>query len=196
MHVRFSTALGMPVMEESGGQEIGSISGIFIHPDNAKIEGFYVRIPGFLQSQVLFLSTMDIVHWGSRVRVRGRESLTPLEELVRLHALNDEDRPVLGQKILTEDSMLLGTCRDIQFDTIAFHAESIFPKKMWKWGVAIPVTSIVEVKKEAIIVRNAVTLPETVEAAPSVLETLDPLGSGAASRVVERRTLRQAQDDI
>lgn len=180
MHVRFSTVEGLPVVEESGEEEIASLSGILIHPDNARIEGFYVRVPSFFRSEELFLSVIDIAHWGSRIRVRSADVLSPLDELVRLNALVEEGRPVLHQKIVTENGATLGVCRDVQFDTISFYTEYLFPRRLGRWRRAIPVTSIVIVKKEAVVVRDAVTIPEPATA-PSVLTTLDALGTGAAS---------------
>lgn len=178
MHVRFSTVAGLPVVEESDEDEVASVSGMLIHPDQAKIEGFFVRVPGFLHSQELFLSVMDILHWGARVRVRSVEVLAPLDELVRVQDLVEQKRPVLGQKIVTENGTSLGTCRDVQFDTISFYTEYLFPRRLGRWGTAIPVMSIVIIKPEAIIVRDAVTIPE-VETGPSVLTTLDPLGTSS-----------------
>lgn len=187
MHVRFSTVEGLPVVEESGEEEIASVSGILIHPDSAKVEGFFVRVPAFFRSEELFLSVIDIAHWGARVRVRSADVLSPIEELVRLQALVQEGRPVLHQKIVTENGTPLGICRDVQFDTIGFYTEYLFPRRMGKWGTAIPVTSIVIVKPEAVVVRDAVTIPD-VATGPSVLTTLDPLGSAGTTPGVMPRT--------
>jgi hypothetical protein len=145
------------------------------------IEGFYTRIPAFLHTLELFLPVLDIMHWGSRVRIRDADVLAPLEDLIRLQQISEENRTVLGQKIITEDGAILGVCRDVQFDTKTFRLEWLFPKKWFRWQRPIPASSIVIVKPEAIVVRNAVTLPE-VATGPSVLETLDPLGTTTASR--------------
>ena len=184
MHVRFSTVIGMPIVEERTEEKIASLSGILIHPDKATIEGFLVRVASLLHGEELFLSTHDIMHWGNRIRVRDADMLSPVEELVRLDALSDGERPVLGQRIVSENGTFIGTCKDVQFDTRVFVLEWIFPRRFWRWGIAIPVSAIVEVKPEAIIVRDSITLPEVVKK-PTVLETLDPLGSSTAQRVVK-----------
>lgn len=186
MHVRFSTVVGLPVVEESSEQEIAAISGILIHPDQGKIEGFFVSVPGFFQSNQLFLSVFDITHWGSRVRVRESDVLFPVEDLVRLQSLLEDNRSVINQKIITEDSVPLGTCRDVQFDTTSFMLEWLFPRKFWRWGIPVPVTSVVQVRSDAIVVRNAVTIPE-MATGPSVLSTIDPLGTSTATpRVMQK----------
>lgn len=181
MHVRFSTAAGLPIVEEEREQIVAFISGILINPDTGSIEGFFASIPGFLHAQELFLPAFDIQHWGSRVRIRDEDVLAPLDELIRLQTLAEEQRTMLGQKIVTEEGISLGTCRDVQFDTKTFRLEWLFPKKWFRWQRPIPASSIILVRPDAIVVRNNVTLPE-VATGPSMLETLDPLGTTTASR--------------
>jgi len=176
MHVRFSTTIGLPVVEETTEAEIAGISGILIHPDTAKIEGFFVRVPSFLRAEELFLSVSDIAHWGTRVRVRHADVLAPVEEHLRLMNLLQDGRTVMRQSIMTEGGKYLGVCRDIQFDTVSFYAEWLFPRTFLRWQRSIPVSSIVIVKPEAIVVRDAVLIPEPLSGA-SVLKALDPLGS-------------------
>lgn len=187
MHIRFSTVIGLPVIEDAGDEEIALISGILLNPDLGKVEGFFVRVSGFLHSQELFLPVADIAHWGNKVRVQDAGALSPLEEFVRLKSLHEEGRPVLHQRIVTEGGMHLGVCRDVQFDTISFYLEWIFPRRWWRWRVPLPASSIVVVRSDAVVVRDAVTLPEVTES-PSMLRTLDPLGtSTAAPRVADRQ---------
>lgn len=184
MHVRFSTVAGLPIVEEEREQHVASMSGILIHPDMGKIEGFFVTVPAFLHTTELFLPTVDIQHWGSRVRIRDADTLSPLDDLVRLQTLAEERRTVIGQRIITEGGAVLGVCRDVQFDTKTFMLEWLFPKKWFRWQRPIPISSVVLVRTDAIVVRDAVTIPEVVTG-PSVLETLDPLGATTASRSAE-----------
>lgn len=176
MHVRYSTVLGLPIVENGSEEAIAIISGVLIHPDLGKIEGFFVQVPSFLRTEELFLSVSDIVHWGKRVRIRDRHSLSSLEDVVRLHALQQEGRSVLDQPIVTEEGTPLGRCRDIQFNTLTFYLEWIFPKRFFRWGTPLPVSSIVLVRPDAVVVRNAATLTE-VASGPTVLSTLDPMGT-------------------
>lgn len=175
MHIRFSTAVGLQLVEETEDQPIATVSGILLHPDLGKVEGFFVRVPSFFRSEELFLATLDIVHWGKRIRIRSGEVLSPAEEFVRLHPLLQEKRTILHQKIVAESGQALGVCRDVQFDTHLFLLEWIFPRKVFRWMRPIPASSIVIVREDAIIVRDAVMLPD-VATGPSVLETIDPLG--------------------
>jgi hypothetical protein len=79
---------------------------------------------------------------------------------------------------------VLGRCRDVQFDTTTFHMEWLMPRRWLRWKPGIPTSSIVKVTRDAIVVRDAVMIPEP-SSGPSVLETLDPLGSAGVSRSKE-----------
>jgi uncharacterized protein YrrD len=172
MHVRFSTAIGLPVVDEEMVEQLGTIAGIFLHPDLGKVEGFFVRINGFFRHEMLFLSSLDILRWGLRVVVRDADVIAPLEERVRLQALAEEGRPVLSQKILTDTGRSLGRCADVQFDTRSFMAEWIWPRRLWRWGTPFPLSQIIEVRKDAIIVRDP-ALPVAEKAGPApILERM------------------------
>jgi len=148
-------------VEEDGTDEIlGNCSRILIHPDTGRIEGFFVTVPGFLRSEELFLSSFDILRWGTRISVRDHNALAPIEDRVRLQPLLEERRPVFGQRIQTEGGRFFGRCCDVQFDTRRFIVEWLFPKRLLRWGVPIPISEVVEVRREAIVVRE-----------PSVKET-------------------------
>lgn len=154
MHVRLSHCLGFPVMEEGGDHILGTISGILIEPDTGKIEGFFVTTEGLLGAQTLYCSALDIVRWGTRVYVNSQYAIAPAEDRIRLQPLLKDPRTVLGQTIRLESGASLGTCKDIQFNTDRMHIEWLFPKKWFWWGVALPVTDILEVTPKAIIIRD------------------------------------------
>ncbi|MBI1812481.1 hypothetical protein HY285_01660 [Candidatus Peregrinibacteria bacterium] len=155
MHVRFQTSLGMTIATEETGEALATICGILIHPDTAKIEGFFASVHvGFLGRETLFLSSLDIVRWGSRVWIRRADALSPPEDRVRLQPLLEDRRPVLGQRMRTESGNVIGTCRDVQFDTLHFMMEWLFPKRSFRWGIAIPISEVLEVRPDAIIVRD------------------------------------------
>lgn len=176
MHIRFMHCRGLPVVEEHSQQFIGVLSDIFIHPDTGKVEGFFIQIRHFMHTEVLFLSVMDITHWGRTVMIRDRDALAPLEDHVRLRQMFDEGRTVLGQKMVTEAGKRLGTCADAQFETKTFRVEWLFPRKMFRWTRPVPITSVSEVRPDAIVVRDqsAVIEPAAEEA---VFTPLDPLKS-------------------
>ena len=157
-------ASGMPVLEQGSPAVLGKIAGILLHPDQGKVEGFFVRLDGFWRKDELFLASSDIRHWGTQVRVRDADALSPLEDRIRLLSLIEDGRTLLGQPILTETGRHLGTCRDVQFETLTFMVEWLFPKRFFRWGTAVQASAIVQVRPDAIIVRD-----------PTVTETSKPM---------------------
>jgi len=172
MHVRFSLCREMPILEEGSEQPLGTLFDVFIHPDLGVIEGFFVSIPRFFSADILFLSAADILHWGNRLYVRDSDVLGPLEERVRLHALWQEGRTMLRQKMMTEGGASLGTCRDVQFDTKSFRIEWLFPRTLLRWRTPVPASAIIEVRPDAVIVKD---LTLTAEERKPVLQALDEL---------------------
>ena len=173
MRTRFSTALGLPVIDDDTGEPLGALNGILLNPDTGKVEGFFIKIPGFLSSTMLFLSSFDVLHWGMRVAIRGMEVLSPLEDHIRLQTMADEGRYFLGQRIVTDTGRYLGVCKDVQFDTDQFMVEWFWPKKFWKWQSPLPLTQIQEVRKEAIIVRDpSIRLAEKTSIKTSLINQL------------------------
>lgn len=158
----------MPVVDDRGDEAIASVSGVFIHPDLGKLEGIFVRT----NDAELFLAVQDIVHWGRTIVVCDSDVLGPLDERVRLSSLWSEGRTVLGQRIVTESGMAIGRCGDVQFETDTFRLEWLFPRKWLRWQRPIPAASIIEVKADAIVVRNA-EVP--LEAAGTEQASLVPL---------------------
>lgn len=141
-------------MEEGGDHVLGAVSGILIEPDTGKIEGFFVHVEGVLGGETLFCSTMDIVRWGTRIYMNSQDSLALAEDRIRLQTLLQDPRTVLGQRIKTESGTRLGKCKDVQFNTDSMHIEWIFPRRWFRWGIALPVSDILEIKPEAIIVKD------------------------------------------
>src|SRR5438045_32443 len=103
MQVRFEMSLGLPIAVEDSAELVGLLEGILIHPDTAKVEGFFVAVPsGFLSSQTRFLSSYDIIRWTTHVVVRSRDVLCDTDDVIRLQPLMADPRTILGQRIQTE----------------------------------------------------------------------------------------------
>ncbi len=167
----------MPVLGEDTGQILGTVSGILIHPDTGVIEGVFVHAPGFFSHEDLFLGVVDILHWGMRITVRSADVLSPLEDRVRLQPLLAGDRPILGQRMMTESGMVLGRCRDVQFSTKDFRLEWLFPKRFFQWKIPVPASQILEVRRDVVVIKEAT--PTEKENAPDVLSLVPPMPEAA-----------------
>ena len=182
MHVRYSTSRGLPVFDEHAGQAVGTIDGILVHPDSGRIEGFFVRVPRFLfAAEEYFLPIFDIVHWGLKVAIRSADVLAVPQEFLRVAPLLESGRPVLDQFIRTESGRTLGRCRDVQWNTKTLMLEWLFPRGWFRWSLPVPASAIVEVRREAIIVRDpAAAAKEPLEEKKSLLEVLPDIAETIA----------------
>lgn len=157
MHVRLSTCLGMALVVAETQERLGTLQSLLIHPDTGSIEG--IRFPmGGMSRREYCVSSLDIVHWGLRIDVRSADAAGPLEEYVRFQDILREGRTVLGQRILTDGGRNLGLCADVQFDTEHFQVEWLFPRRWFRWGRPIPIATILEVRPDAIVVRETEVL--------------------------------------
>ena len=172
MRMRFTRCLGLSVFDDDTGDTMGALRGILLHPDTGAVEGFFVRGLGMFPGADRFLGSLDILHWGTRITVRSADVLTPIEERVRLLPLLESGRPILGQSIVTRGGTALGRCADVQFETEHYRLEWIFPRRFFRWGIPIPASQILEVKRDAVIVRDppAAEVEEDVALVPPMPE--------------------------
>ncbi len=170
MHVRFRSCVGITVVEERGDQMLGTISGVLIDPDKGKIEGFLVQVGGALGRKDLFIASVDVLRWGTRVHVRDVDCISPAEDRIRLQPLLNDPRTMLSQRIRTESGATIGTCNDLQFNTDTMKIEWLFPRRFFRWGIALPISEVVEVLPDAIVVRNPVAI-ETEEVEDTELQS-------------------------
>ncbi|MFA7682482.1 MAG: hypothetical protein WCX61_05655 [Candidatus Peribacteraceae bacterium] len=192
MQARFTTALGLPVVEERHGETVGHITGMLLHPDTGTVEGFYVSAPAMFGTQEFFCAAQDIIRWGAFLAVRSAEALSLAEEHIRLQPLLEDGRTILGQHIRTQSGVHVGICRDVQFSTESMKLTWLFPKRWWRWGTAIPVSEIIEVLPDAVVVRDPIAYEkESIadvgrEALEKLQEITDP-GIARPSRSLKRR---------
>ncbi|OIO53805.1 hypothetical protein AUJ46_04185 [Candidatus Peregrinibacteria bacterium CG1_02_54_53] len=175
MQLRFSTCIGIPVIAENTEEVVGVVGGILLHPDRSTIEGFFMRPAGFFSSPTFFLSSFDIVHFGHRILVRDHDRVGPVEDFLRVQSLLSDPRTVLDQRIRTESGLSMGRCRDVQFDTSTFRLTWIFPKRLLRWRDPISARDILEVRPEAIIVRDPPAMAQEKMLREEVKAPLVPL---------------------
>lgn len=183
MHVRFSTCRGLPVVDASCDAILGRLSGVVLHPDTGKVEGFTVHVPGLLSGSELFCAGMDILHWGTHILVRDSDALSPSEDRIRLQELLAERRPFLGQRIRTESGRDLGICADVQIDTTKMLVTWMFPKRWWRWGIAVPLTEVREVRRDAIIIRDPPVVSQEMARVGDIVHALKDIAeTGSCTR--------------
>lgn len=165
MRARYTRSLGLTVIGEETGDVLGALNGMILNPDTGVVEGFFVRTAEFwAQEKRLFLCRSDILRWGARIAVRGRDALASVDDLVRISEILEGKRQILGQKIVTESGFALGRCADVQFNTASFRLEWLFPRRFFRWGVPIPASQILEVRPEAVVVKDPPAAETEVDA--------------------------------
>ncbi len=170
MHVRFSTALGLPVCEEGSHEPLGHLDFVLLDPDTGKIEGFFVKMPGMFFADQKFLPAMDILRWSLRIVVSSADVLCDPRDIIRIESLMSTPRPILSQRMITTTGQVLGRCTDIQFDTTHFLLEWLFPKKWFRNGVPVPASQISEVRTDAVVIQDLKAgAQEKVSEKPSML---------------------------
>jgi hypothetical protein len=164
VHVRASSIVGMPVVDDTAQEAVGILRHPLVNPDTGLIEGFFLDTidPGMVDA---FLMAHDIVAWGTRIHVRDGHRVASAADFIRLRPLLDDPRSVLHQQIRVRDSRrFLGTCVDIQLDTRKFSIEWLFPRRWFLMRDPIPASEILEVTPEAIWVRDPIrVLPEEAD---------------------------------
>lgn len=154
MHIRVSQSRGMQVVDDGVQQVVGFLDDPLVDPDTGRIAGFFV-VPAFFGAEELFLQSVDIVSWGTRVHILEEDRLGPPEEFVRLQERFTDTRSFLGQTIRTKGTnRTLGILADLQFNTRHFTVEWLFPRRFFILRSPIPVTDVLEVTPEAVWVRD------------------------------------------
>ena len=115
--------------------------------------------------------------------IRSADVLGPVDDRVRLAPLLRDPRTFLHQNIRTKNGRSLGTCRDVQFSTKSWRVEWIFPKKFFRWGVALPLSEVIEVTTAAIIVKGTeATASDVLKDEPSILEEVSEVAEKGVPR--------------
>lgn len=152
--------IGMPVVEDQADTTLGIVSGILLHPDTGVVTGFFVRDLRIFGGSEHFLGVADIIGWGTVIHIRSEDRLVLPEDIVRLSALLQDSRRILGQKIVTKKTKrTIGVCQDVQFDTRHFQLEWLFPRAWWFFAkTPVPASDIILVTKDAILIREQTML--------------------------------------
>ena len=156
MHRRFSSLLGHSIHAEDTDEHVGAVVGICIDPDTGRVEGFHVLIPGFLQLKTLFLSSADVLRYGTSVHIASGDRIAPISDWIRLEHLEYTLRTVYRQRMVTESGRTLGRVADVQFNTDTSMLEWIFPRRFFRYGTPLPVSEIVEVTDAAVVVKDQI----------------------------------------
>ena len=153
MHLLRSTAIGTEVIDNLDHQVHGLVYDFLVDADRGKVIALLVKRLGARELHALQVE--DIASWGNRVHVREPDVMAEVSDFIRLEQFMEDPRTLFAQPIVTEQGENIGRCLDFQFRTDTFDLEWIFPRKFFFIkGPALPVSEILEVTPEAIIIRD------------------------------------------
>lgn len=153
MHLLRSNAIGTEIIDNQDHQVHGLVYDLLVDADRGKIVALLVKRLGARELHALQVE--DIVSWGNRVHVREPNVMAEASDFIRLEQFLEDPRTIFTQPIITEQGERMGRCLNFQFRTDTFDIEWIFPRKFFFIkGPALPVSEILEVTPEAIIVKD------------------------------------------
>lgn len=156
------------------GSAIGFAYSPIINSHTFKIEAWYATLNGSKESMILpVLELRDIIAKG--FVVNDHDAITPVEDMIRLKSIIEEDYTPTGKTVETDDGRKLGKVTDYAVDN-----KSLFIKKLYvKQGllqslmsftvpqVIIDRSQIIDVTPTKIIVREATVKANQPRSAPA-----------------------------
>jgi len=189
----------MEVIDSIDHQIHGKAADIIIDPDRGKIVALLIKRTGISQYHGLMVE--DIESWGNRIHIRNSDVVGEISDFLRLKPYLEDSRTFVAQPIRTQGGRTIGRCNDVQFRTDTFDLEWIFPRRFFRNGLPLPVSEILKVTPEAIIIKDQGPKKEEVPAEEPVTNPVEPLPTPAAGlragfdrqagRSTNRYTLRE-----
>ena len=153
MEKYYTQIVGTPVVTEHG-EYLNRIINLAINTDTGKVVGFLMAPSG--QTVV---SPYDVIAWDSSLTITDREAIVPIEEIRQVEDSIAKGINVYGNRVYTKDGDYLGKVSNyaihVKFLTLT---KIIVVKKLF--GIIrtgrhlINSKDIIQIKKDAIIVRN------------------------------------------
>jgi uncharacterized protein YrrD len=149
----YSEIVGSPVVSEFSESRIAKVADVILDPDRGKIIALEV-------TNGMVIAAIDIVKLNSMVVVHDPDHITHPSEILRVQEVIEGGRSFMKKKVVTEDGELVGYVQDYAIDTKTFMLKKINTYKQffvfrhdpriigWK--------SIIEVKKDEIVVKGSV----------------------------------------
>lgn len=151
-----------PILSLRTGGAIGHAHTPIINPHNLKVDGWYATADGEKGAMVLPVSELrDMISKG--LVVNDHDAITPVEDMIRLKDVIDDEYELIGKLVVTDGDRKLGKVQDY-----AVENQSMFVKKLYvnqslfksltsftKPQLIIDRTQIVDVTNDKIVVREA-----------------------------------------
>ncbi len=166
----YSQIIGQYITDETGRQ-LSRIIDVVLNTDTGKVVGFLLAPDG--QKAI---APLDITSWNHVITVHDSEEIMDTEELHSLMTALKKDTRIYKNKVITKNGLYMGKVVDFAIDPKFFTVTKLFVAKVFL-GIffyerkIISQKQILEITKEAIIIRNPVETISikklSVDAAPT-----------------------------
>lgn len=161
----------MPVVAENG-QILSRILDLCLNTDNGKVVGFLMAPSG--QTVV---APIDVIEWDNSLMIHDQDDIIPSVEIHQVADVSERNIRILGNKVITKDGTYLGKVTNYAVHSKFLTLTKIIVSKSFLGIIRfsrliIGSKDIIEIKKDAIIVKNLVE--------PLVVKKLKPAAAPTA----------------
>ena len=170
---RYEFMKGLPVITMAEGKQVGKVDDLVVDPESKAVRWLRIHRGGMLGGERLWVS-VDAVHGlgEDALTINTEADLRAPAEATEAGALLKAKRPVIGNKVITENGERLGEVRDYEFapDTFALTSLSV-PEGMNVVGpsLTIPADRVITIGEDMIVVAT----PEALEPEEKADDTKD-----------------------
>src|SRR5512133_1362314 len=152
---RFEFMKGLPVITMAEGKHVGKVDDLVVDPDRKAVRWLRIHRGGMLGGERLWVS-VDAVHGlgEDALTINSEADLRASAEATEAAALLKAKRPVIGNRVITENGERLGEVRDYEFapDTFVLTSLSV-PEGMNVVGpsLTIPAERVITIGEDIIV---------------------------------------------
>ena len=155
MLLAYSDLVHSPVAAADPGERVGFVVDVIAEASDHRVVAFAIRTGG-LFGTTKFLSPDDVVEYDPHALIVPTiEVLVDPTEIVRAHEINQRNERVLKRAVVTQRGEALGNVINYVIDTDTSGLVRYYVKSLLGPERIIPVTSVVEVTKDAFVVKDS-----------------------------------------
>lgn len=154
MEKLYSKILRCPVVEEDSMRPITGIRDLVIDPADGRVVAVEVT-----KGREMVISPMDIVSWGSVLKIRDKDDIVEVQDLVRAKEVWDRRAQIFDQRVETEGGKALGRVVDFVIDGKFLILKKLYVARVFLGlfrmeSRIIAAKNIVEILPDKIIVKD------------------------------------------
>lgn len=153
MILSYSKMVGMPIVELHTQTRIGKVGDLVINPESLNVAAF-VLSRNIFSSKFLVINAADIVQVvRDGIIARDEDSVTDLEDNVRLKAMTDVASYGVGHRVLTESGELVGLLFDYTIESDDMAIKKLYVRRLFGERI-IPISKVVHIDGKVITIKD------------------------------------------